>query len=222
MNDLRCAPLPLYLFAKAPEPGQVKTRMQPHLSAQQSAKLAAEFMQQVVQKAVQNWPGQVVIAYSGNQQHPQFTALAVQYPVQFIHQGDGDLGKRMAHCLCQGIDQFGKAAVMGCDVPHVPAQYFVQLFELLQNQNVIAPALDGGFYALGLSSYAPKLFDNVPWGQAHVYASVMRNAKDLGCSFAKMPMLRDIDNWQDLLWLSQHDARYLPYARALAGDELRP
>ncbi len=205
--------MPLYLFAKAPLPGQVKTRMQPQLSEIQSAQLATMMIRQTVEKACQYWRGNVILTVSPSINHPLFHEIASNYSLQLETQIDGDLGRKMLHVLGKGIEQFGGAAVMGCDVPHITDEILLQSHSRLsEKQNVIGPSSDGGFYLLGLNRLETAvfkgIFEGVEWGGEQVIARVWENFHNRGIGLSRGRELRDIDHWDDLCWLGSQDQTY--------------
>ncbi|WP_424946684.1 TIGR04282 family arsenosugar biosynthesis glycosyltransferase [Candidatus Spongiihabitans sp.] len=203
------AQLPLYLFAKAPIPGLVKTRMHPHLSDIQSARLATLMLEQSIDKVCRFWPGKLMLTVSPSIHDPLFQNFARNNDLDLEAQISGDLGERMTHVMHKGIEQFGSAVVMGCDVPQITHEILVQVHRLLAaKNNVIGPASDGGFYLLGLSQIAAGVFEGVDWGGSQVLSQVCGNFQRLGIALSRCAELRDIDNWDDLCWLGAQDQRY--------------
>jgi rSAM/selenodomain-associated transferase 1 len=200
---------PLYLFAKSPVPGEVKTRMQPHISRTQSVELAIMMLIQSVETVCRFWPGQLVLTVTPDASHPVFERLARSHRFDVQIQVPGDLGDRMFHVLSQGIKHYGSAVVMGCDVPHLSGESLQRVHELLlDNKNVIGPARDGGFYLLGLNRITPGVFTGIQWGDEQVFSRVCQNIEDQGMALQKIGELTDIDSWDDLVWLSGRDPRY--------------
>ncbi|RBP53377.1 TIGR04282 family arsenosugar biosynthesis glycosyltransferase [Arenicella xantha] len=191
------ADIPLILFAKAPIPGKVKTRLQSHCSAQQAAYIASYLMEASIQAATRHWPGSVYLSVWLDEHHSFFETMQTRYPVRMTVQTDGDLGEKMRHAL----HSFGyPAVVMGCDAPHTAAATYVTAFERLQQgESVIAPSDDGGYYLLGLAQPANALFLDKPWGTADVLSQTMQSAATLGLSLHELDSLNDIDEWNDLI-----------------------
>ena len=206
---MRVESIPLYLFAKAPVAGKVKTRMQPRLSAEACARLAETMLRHSVQTAVEAWPGEVILATTPTSSHPVFDALCLDCGITAVEQRGADLGQRMGNLLRQGIAGAGGAAVMGCDVPHVTGDTLRTCHaEMGRGRNVVGPAADGGFYLLGLVSLDPSLFSGIEWGGDGVMADLEKNARRLGQDFVTLDSLRDIDKWEDLKWLASRCDRY--------------
>ncbi len=157
--------IPLYLFAKAPLPGQVKTRMSPGLTPQQCADLAVMMLEQSMAKVANSWPGRKVLAVTPDPDHPVFRKLVSVHGFETRIQAAGDLGHRMWDMLTSGIKSAGAAVVMGCDVPQIPEGLLFRAHEdVLSGLNVIGPARDGGFYLLGIGKDSPAPFDQINQG----------------------------------------------------------
>ncbi len=203
------SPLPLYLFTKAPVAGAVKTRMQPHLSPDQSARLAALMLEQSVDKVRRFWPGRLVLTVTPGVAHTGFQALARENDLALREQTAGDLGQRLLYVLRNGVEQYGGAAVMGCDVPQITREILTAAHRcIVQGVNVIGPASDGGFYILGLTRFNDKIFDRVVWGGSAVLSRVCENFQYLDMSLHYLAELRDIDRQEDLIWLARQDKKY--------------
>ena len=201
--------IPLYLFAKAPVPGQVKTRMAPSLSPQRSAALASLMLTHSLSTISTVWPGRVVLTVSPDSSHPVFQHLNCIHSIEFSVQIDSDLGGRMAHVLAQGVQDSGAAVVMGCDVPYFDGSLLVRAHDMLeQGLDVVGPAEDGGFYLLGLHHFDTAIFRDIQWGTSSVLQDVNSRAEQVGMTLSRIATLRDIDNWSDLVWLAERDARY--------------
>lgn len=201
--------IPLYLFAKAPHPGRVKTRMQPVLSEQCSAELAAMMLDETMLKVSECWPGERILAAAPDIGHPVLESLALCHGFRMEAQVQGDLGARMLHVIEQGIHRSGGAVVMGSDIPHIPGYVISDAHEqIVRGVGVIGPSLDGGFYLLGLTARVEGIFDGVDWSTGAVLYRVQRNVASRRILLSEHPLLRDIDAWDDLSWLADRDARY--------------
>ena len=189
--------IPLILFAKAPIPGKVKTRLQSHCSAQQAAYIASFLMEASIQSATRHWPGPIYLSVWLDEHHSFFETMLARYPVRMTVQPDGDLGEKMRHAL----HTFGyPAVVMGCDAPHTAATTYAAAFERLQQgESVIAPSDDGGYYMLGLAQPADLLFSDKPWGTAEVLSQTKQSAITSRLSLYELDSLNDIDEWNDLI-----------------------
>jgi hypothetical protein len=189
----------LILFAKAPIPGRVKTRLQPDYSAPQAARIAAELIRATAKLAAHNWPGVVSLYASPDARHPLFRQLAARYRLRLERQSEGDLGRRMAVALGEGIARATAAAVMGCDVPQCDWETLDEANErVARGRYVLGPTFDGGYYFIGMPRVHVELFENMDWGGPGVLAETLARAARLGIEFDLLPALRDIDSADDL------------------------
>lgn len=186
----------LILFAKAPEPGKVKTRLIPHCTATQAASVAAWLLEETLKLVCATWQGRVVVSIAGDTSNEKLVAITDKHDVEIVLQPNGDLGQRMR----VSIEQFGyPSAVMGCDAPHcLPITLSEAQNFLKQGQSVIAPSEDGGYYLIGLTRAMDNLFESIPWGTSQVYALTQQAAREHGYQLAELKALRDIDHWEDL------------------------
>lgn len=191
----------LLLFAKQPVPGEVKTRLERDYSRDQVVEIAKFLITATVESAVGNWPSDVYLCGAPDCEHDFFRTLAERFQLRLADQRAGDLGARMHTALRQGIERRGAAAVMGCDVPHCPAEVIERAHEeLAAGRNVIGLTEDGGYYLLGLQQAPAALFQGIDWGETEVASVTLARAGTLGIEFVALPTLRDIDT-ADGLWV---------------------
>ncbi len=203
----------LILFARAPVPGQAKTRLQPDCTPAQAAEVAAFLIRATVELATANWPGEVWLYATPDAEHPLLRELAGTHGVRLGVQRGADLGERMANALRDGLGLHGAAAVMGCDVPHCPWHVLDQANDwLARGRNVLGPTEDGGYYFIGLARDAPELFTDIPWGTLLVLERTRERAQALEIEFEMLPALTDIDTVADL-WRAAQE--YEPLRRFL-------
>jgi rSAM/selenodomain-associated transferase 1 len=90
--------------------------------------------------------------------------------------------------------------IIGTDCPDLKAQLMVKAFYALeQNDLVLGPALDGGYYLIGLRRLIPELFTGISWSTAEVLEQTIRIAQRLDLAIAFLPLLNDIDRPEDLI-----------------------
>jgi rSAM/selenodomain-associated transferase 1 len=195
----------LIVFTRYPEPGKTKTRLIPALGAQGAANLQRQMTEHTISqvKALQNTlPIWTEIRFAGGNQQLMQEWLGSDLIYQ--EQGEGDLGSRMARSLASAFRNGAQQVVIiGTDCPSVNAQTLTQAFEQLQLNCdlVLGPAVDGGYYLIGLRRPIPELFINIDWGTAQVFSQTVNTAKQLQLSVAYLPEKADIDRPEDLpLW----------------------
>ncbi|MDH4134225.1 MAG: TIGR04282 family arsenosugar biosynthesis glycosyltransferase [Gammaproteobacteria bacterium] len=188
----------LILFARQPVAGEAKTRLAAHCGAVRAAEIAAFLIRATVALAARHWPGRLALYASPNGDHPLFRELA-ESGLRVESQAEGDLGMKMHSALADGIARQGAAAVMGCDVPHCPPDLLRTAHSLLvRGGSVLGPAADGGYYLIGIQQPCKVLFEEMPWGSEVVRELTLARARACGIEFELLPVLRDIDNRDDL------------------------
>lgn len=201
----------LFVFAKAPIAGQVKTRLQPAYTATQAAEIAAVLIRETVALAVAHWDGPIYLSTTPDTTHPLFVELVSRYNIPLRAQQGPDLGARMHEAITYGVARHGAAAIFGCDVPHCPGATLREANErLARGGAVLGPSADGGYYLVGLTQARPELFTGVAWGGANVLATTMTRARAVGVEFEMLTALRDIDTSADLAAVAQ---TYAPLKR---------
>ena len=70
-----------------------------------------------------------------------------------------------------------------------------------ENELVLGPAEDGGYYLVGLHHLIPELFVGINWGTDEVLAKTKNIAHQLSLSIHYLPVLNDVDIPEDLpIW----------------------
>ncbi|MDR5897724.1 TIGR04282 family arsenosugar biosynthesis glycosyltransferase [Halomonas vilamensis] len=189
-------PVTLHVLAKAPLPGQAKTRLMPLLGQQGAADAHAELVRFSVANACRAFaPKRVTLWTALEHQHPLFTALARQYGVTLTPQVSGDLGARMRHAL--NADP-GPSMVIGSDCPSItPSLLRLCAAQLADHQVVILPAEDGGYGLIGTQEDTPSLFHDMPWGSERVLAKTRDRLAACGLTAAFPATVWDVDRPED-------------------------
>ncbi|MDP2756955.1 MAG: TIGR04282 family arsenosugar biosynthesis glycosyltransferase [Desulfurivibrionaceae bacterium] len=191
----------LILFTRYPEPGRAKTRLIPALGAQGAAALQQRMSEASVARMIRfaaNHPVRLEIRYTGGNQRAVETWLSGDIPC--LDQGEGDLGDRLRRAFAQAFAQDAQAVVIiGADCPGLTPALFAQAFAALKQEDlVLGPAMDGGYYLVGLSRPAPALFAGIPWGTGEVLAATLKQAHELNLSTHLLEPLADVDRQEDL------------------------
>ena len=186
-------------MAKAPVPGQVKTRLLPTLGQENATKLYRTMLRETTRNMLESQTCPVHVWCYPNVEHPDFKALEQQGAHLFQQQGN-DLGERMHNALAHTLKTFHAALVIGCDCPLMSPVIVQTAFAELSGETfdaVLGPAEDGGYYLLGLKKPAPSLFRNVSWGTAEVFHQTQNNLDKLGWRWSELNTLWDLDRPED-------------------------
>jgi len=93
-----------------------------------------------------------------------------------------------------------RVLVIGTDCPEIEPSILAEAFEALSRTDVVlGPALDGGYYLIGLRVNQPCLFRGIDWGTENVLRQTLENARQLRCSVRQVKPLSDVDYPEDLL-----------------------
>lgn len=192
----------VYLFAKVPALGRVKTRMQPTLSIAESLDLHCDLLRLCCDNLAALDSSRFQVELCVTEHSDALVKLACDYGYALQLQKGANLGARMSHAVRQGLRQHSAVVLVGADCPSVNAALLNEIsHSLARNKVVMVPALDGGYVALGLTQYAPELFCNIPWGESTVAEETLRRVKQLEWPFECMPAEADIDRPDDLKYL---------------------
>jgi len=199
----------LIIFTRYPEAGKTKTRLIPILGKEGAAKLHQQLTEGTICQAKQllNYPVSIEVHFTGGTK--QLMAEWLGNELIYENQITGDLGEKMAaafqNSFNTGIDQ---VVIIGTDCPGLHQELIASAFDKLNSQNlVLGPALDGGYYLIGLRKFVPELFRGINWGTEEVFAQTMAIAKNCNLTVAKLIPLADIDRPEDLSILENIPAR---------------
>ena len=188
----------LVIFAKAPQPGTVKTRLIPELGAVGAAALARRMLAHTLQQALAAGVGPVELCMSPSPDDAAWKNVALPDAVARTSQGEGDLGERMARVIFRVTDQ-QPVLIMGSDCPGLTAARIGEAASQLQAHDaVLLPVADGGYVLIGLKSPCPELFTAMRWSTPSVAAETLRRMAALDLQVWLGPQLHDIDEPADL------------------------
>lgn len=191
----------IVIFAKAPIPGRVKTRLIPALGAEGAARLAASMLERTLAAAAGSSLS-LELCCDPAPDHPDWSGLAAG--VERSWQGEGDLGARLARAAERVTGEGAPVLLIGSDCPRLDADLLrAAAFSLADRDAVIHPAADGGYALLGLSRFHPSLFTDMAWSTAAVAEETVRRIGALGWSLRVGETLHDVDEPRDLAHLDE-------------------
>jgi uncharacterized protein len=199
------------LFTRYPEPGLSKTRLIPVLGGQGAADLQRRMTERIVARIsclAARSPLILEIHYDGGSL-PLMRAWLGSSPI-YEQQIDGDLGARMAHAIAVHLHPKTAILLTGSDCPEITTRILAEALQALRNDEmVIGPACDGGYYLIGVNGtlgadVVSSLFADIPWGSTTVFADTMAKAKLHQLSCHILPKLHDIDRPEDLGYINHH------------------
>ena len=187
------------VFARAPVPGQVKTRLQPALGAEGALALHRQLVESTLFRARDAALGAVTLWIDGDPQQPELVACVKRQRVGLNVQRGADLGARMHAALADeiAVDPQG-CLLIGCDCPALTSTRLREsAAALARHDAVLIPALDGGYVLIGLRQPQPMLFDGIRWGSEEVLAATRARIAAAGLRCAELAPLPDLDTPDD-------------------------
>lgn len=190
----------IIVFQKYPKPGTVKTRLAQSIGAEKAARLYA-FLIRHTHRQLAGLDADIFVFYKGPISRKDYP----EKKYQFHAQESGDLGAKMKHSFRQVFSQgYEQALVIGTDCYELQARHINKAFDLLLDKDlVLGPAVDGGYYLLGLRKQADLLFEDISWSTSMVLQETLRRAETAGLSLAFLEKLPDVDRYEDLGVLKQ-------------------
>ncbi|MEB8338401.1 TIGR04282 family arsenosugar biosynthesis glycosyltransferase [Streptomyces endophyticus] len=186
MSTRRQPPVDLLVIAKEPRPGRVKTRLTPPFTPQEAAELAEAALADTLEAVAQAPAARRVLVLDG--------APGPWLPPGFevVPQCAGGLDERLAAAFAGCT---GPALLIGMDTPQISADLLTVDFAGCDAW--FGPALDGGFWALGLADPDPALLRGVPMSVPHTGAVQRARLVEAGLRVRDLPPLRDVDTAED-------------------------
>jgi rSAM/selenodomain-associated transferase 2/rSAM/selenodomain-associated transferase 1 len=193
------------VFARAPVPVKVKTRLIPELGEAGASALHRRLVAHCLQAARDSRLGPVELWCAPGVDDPFFRECEQRFGASLHPQKDGDLGARMQGAFESALTRSRRAILVGGDVPALSPAYLRDADHALAagNDAGVGPAEDGGYVLIGLSRIDPGLFRDITWGGSEVFAQTRGRAAALGLRIHELPRLWDVDRPEDLARLPQ-------------------
>ncbi|RYM32123.1 glycosyltransferase [Brumimicrobium glaciale] len=118
----------------------------------------------------------------------------------FSIQSKGDLGERMNNAVQNVLNQgYEKIIILGSDCAEINSSDINSAFDQLNNHDyILGPALDGGYYLIGMKEVSPTLFHDMIWSTEHVLSDSISRIKAKNSSYFLLEEKSDIDFEEDL------------------------
>ena len=211
MGVARQAQAALLVLAKAPVPGKVKTRLCPPTTPHHAARIAAAAFLDTLD-AVLAVPGVLpVVALAGdltNAVDGDQLRVRLRDTTVLLQRGT-TLGQRIAAAYADTAAALGHRPVLqiGMDTPQAGAALLAHCLEQLDGDGVDAAlgmAADGGWWVLG--AQRPELADliaDIPTSRSDTGARTLAALRTAGCQVTELPVLSDVDTWEDAVAVAE-------------------
>ena len=205
----------VYLFAREPRPGEVKTRLVPPLDHQQAERCHKAFVDDSLSLLVAAreagrddafWPLNVILAVADLDDCSWLAGRAHRHGLELVGQGQGSLGERMQRVLALSGGE--PAILLGSDSPDLPLDLLERAVGHLREGSgdrvVIGPARDGGYYLIACRGSVPPVFRlSVPWGGPDVFEQTVHRLQAAAMHYSVLPPWSDVDDFVALGALAQ-------------------
>ena len=196
-------PTTLLVLAKEPVPGRVKTRLTPPFTAAQAAVLARAALVDTLRTVLGVPARRRVLVLDGEPgRWPGVPGPRAELPTrqplfEVIPQSAGGLDERLAAAFA-ACD--GPALLVGMDTPQLTGAHLAPAVaeDAWRDHDAwFGPAVDGGFWALGLAEPDPRLLRDVPMSTPHTGAAQLHRLAEARLRTGRLPLLRDVDTAAD-------------------------
>lgn len=200
----------LLIAARAPVPGQTKTRLGATIGMSNAADLYRAFLRDLVERFMTGSPSYDIGWAYTPESHPFHTTIAHLNPtidpgcVHFVQQEGDDWATRQAHLLRWGAEQGYESTVLtASDSPQMTRAMVDDAFDALETSDVVVGLVnDGGYYLVGVRG-SHDVVSGVPMSTSSASDALIRQAQARGLRVATIASTFDIDVEQDLDLLAE-------------------
>jgi hypothetical protein len=210
-------------MAKVATRGSVKTRLGATIGLDQAAQIHQRFLDQLFRE-FRDWGDErhwVVTPFDSGWHRSRTTPSHWQ----LVDQGGGNLGDRMRRWFAAQLPDRPAlprthAILIGADCPLLSSEEIDEADRLFrENDLVLGPAEDGGYYLIGLAGpLEPRaldtLWNDIPWSTEEVFDRTIAAAESIGLRIGRLPVRSDIDTEEDLTALLHQIEHAADNARA--------
>jgi rSAM/selenodomain-associated transferase 1 len=194
----------IVIMAREPEPNRVKTRLMPPLSPGDASRIYESFLLDKIENIKAIREVDRFVAYTPETSRNYFEGI-IPSEFNLIAQKGKDLGERLAN-VSDSLFKNGYYGIMmmDSDTPNLPSSYIISGLEALdENDLVVGPCEDGGYYLIGLSRQIPEIFQGIPWSTPDVTKTTIMKAQSGGRSLSLLKKWYDVDTIEDLMRLKR-------------------
>ena len=182
----------IIIFVKAPRPGFVKTRLADAIGSKNACDAYCQLVNTLL-GSLAELP-HVELRFT-----PDDAGLEISGWLRdgwiAVPQGKGDLGQRMHRAIGQAKCP---AIVIGSDCPSINLTDISDAHEALEKHDVVlGPAVDGGYWLIGLRVPCPALFDGIRWSTDNVLKETLARSEKARLSVYLLHELADVDTEED-------------------------
>jgi rSAM/selenodomain-associated transferase 1 len=192
---LRSSPRALLIFTRNPVPGKCKTRLAATIGEKAALDIYIFLLRHTAAICARLKGVRKMVYFS--ESLGDGTIWDTETFHYRLQRGD-DLGMRMRQAFEDAFKSgYREVIIIGSDLLDLSTADLQNAFELLsENEAVLGPAQDGGYYLLGLTRPVPGIFHNKSWGTNTVLKDTLADLRNV--KIALLPERNDIDRYEDI------------------------
>lgn len=189
----------LIVFAKAPQPGAVKTRLAPLLGAAGAAALHAKLVQRTLETARAAGFRRLELHCAPDVNDRFLASCGAAFGATLRAQSGAGLGERMRCAFEHALAGSAHVVLIGTDCPALTADDLRAAARGLAGGDdaVFVPAEDGGYALIALARCDAALFDGIAWGGATVMEDTRARLRRLNWRWHELDTRWDVDRPED-------------------------
>lgn len=186
----------LLLFVKNKELGKVKTRLAKTIGNEKALFIYKALLQYTSRVAEKVNALRKVYYSRFVESHDEFESDFFEKRIQV----DADLGMKMYEAFKESFgEQANKVILIGSDCYEITSGIIEEAYSALdENDFVLGPANDGGYYLIGMRKLSKSVFEDMVWSTENVLLDTILDIKSQNKTFVLLPTLTDVDEEKDL------------------------
>ena len=184
----------IIVFTRNPELGKCKTRLAKTVG-NENALIIYKLLLNHTSEVLEQIPCDKAIYYSVKVRKND---IWNDHNYQKLQQHGDDLGERMYNAFKESFKKgYEKVIIVGSDLYDLKTNHINEAIEKLNNNEiVIGPAEDGGYYLLGMKTLEKNIFENKEWGTNTVRKDTLIDLENK--TVFQLEVLNDIDIYDDV------------------------
>ena len=185
----------IIIFVRNPQLGKIKTRLAATLGEEKALAIYKELLHHTKEITAQITADKYVFYFDKIEENDLWNAPGFFKSLQC----NDELGDKMKNAFRKLFNEgYEKVAIIGSDCFELTTTIIGEAFALLKNNDaVIGPAKDGGYYLLGMKKMIEPVFENKQWSTDSVFRETINDLTENNFSFSCLPLLTDVDTEED-------------------------
>ncbi|GAB3653210.1 TIGR04282 family arsenosugar biosynthesis glycosyltransferase [Echinicola sediminis] len=185
----------IIIFQKNPEPGKVKTKLEEVIGTEKAVEVY-EYLLNYTHELVQNYPADVFVYFQ--EKIDEKYLLNEHYHLE-LSEG-GSLTDKIRQAFNEVFEKgYEKVLIIRMDTLELTNDILDEAFEALDYQDmVVGPDQDGMAYLLGMNKLEKRVLEGKEWKHSADCDELFKAAKDAKINAHRLPMLFDVEQYEDL------------------------